>query len=62
MKILQQLKYGDADADYIYANRVCKDFEVKNLGKYYDLYVNGDTLLQTDVFENVRKVYQNLSF
>ena len=26
------------DADYAHAKRVCKDFEIKNLGEYYDLY------------------------
>ena len=25
--------------------RVCKDFEIKNLGEYQDLYVQSDTLL-----------------
>ena len=25
------------DADYIHAKRVCKDFEIKNLGEYHDL-------------------------
>ena len=32
--------------------RVCKDFEIKNLGGYHDLYVQSDTLLLADVFEN----------
>ena len=45
---------GITDADYAYANRVCKDFEIKNLGEYYDLYVQSDTLLLADVFENLR--------
>ena len=27
------------DADYAYAKRVFKDFEIKNLGEYHDLYV-----------------------
>ena len=26
------------DADYAHANKVCKDFEIKNLGEYHDLY------------------------
>ena len=33
------------DADYIYAKRVCKDFEIKNLGKYHDFYLKYDALL-----------------
>ena len=33
------------DADYDLAKRVCKDFEIKDLGKYHDLYVQSDTLL-----------------
>ena len=27
------------DADYTHANRVCKDFEIKNVDEYHDLYV-----------------------
>ena len=26
------------DADYAHAKRVCKNFEIKNVAKYYDLY------------------------
>ena len=41
---------------------VCKDFETKNLGEYYDLYVQSNTLLLADVFENFRdnclKIYE----
>ena len=40
------------DADYARAKRVCKDFEIKNLGEYHDLYVQSNTLLLADVFEN----------
>ena len=28
-----------SDADYAYAKRVCKDFEIKNLGEYHELLV-----------------------
>ena len=27
------------DADYMHAKRVCKDFEIKHLFEYYDLYL-----------------------
>ena len=45
------------DADYSDAKRVCKDFEIKNFGEYYDLYVQRDTLLLADVFENLRNIF-----
>ena len=41
--------------DYIHANNVFKTFKLNNLGDYHDLYVQGDTLLLADVFENFRK-------
>ena len=51
-----------SDIDYRHANNVFKKFKLKNLGEYHDLYVNSDTLLLADVFENFRnmcmKVYE----
>ena len=41
------------DLDYHYAKRICKDFELKNLGEYHDLYLESDTLLLADGFENL---------
>ena len=36
---------SNADADYMYAKRVYKDFEITNLGEYRDLCLKSDTLL-----------------
>ena len=38
------------DTDYTHVKRVCKDFEIKHFGEYYDLYVQSDTLLLADLF------------
>ena len=42
------------DVDYKYAKIVFKNLINKNLGDYPDLYVQSDTLLLADVFENFR--------
>ena len=44
------------DADYAHAKTVCKDFKIKDLGEYHDFYVQSDTLLLGDVFENFRNM------
>ena len=44
------------DADYIHARSVCKDFEIRHLGEYYDLYLKSNTLFLAVVFENFRKM------
>ena len=40
------------EADYVHAKILWKDFEIKNVGEYYDLYVQSDTWLLADVFNN----------
>ena len=44
-----------SETDYRHANNVFKTFKLTNLGDYHDLYVQSDTLLLADVFENFRK-------
>ena len=50
------------DIDYRHGNNVFKRFKLKKLGAYHDLYVQSNTLLLADVFENFRnmclKVYE----
>ena len=43
-----------SDIDYRHANNVFKRFKLENLGNYHDLYVQSDTLLLADVFNNFR--------
>lgn len=43
---------GITYADYKYVESVCEDFRIQNLGEYQDQYVQRDTLLLVDVFEN----------
>ena len=39
-RFTSHLNIGDiTDVDYTFAKRVCKDFKVKNLEEYHDLYV-----------------------
>ena len=40
--------------DYRHGNNVFKIFKLNNLGEYHGLYVQSDTLLLADVFENFR--------
>ena len=41
-----------SDIDYRHANNVFKVSKLENLGNYHDLYVQSDTLLLADVFNN----------
>ena len=41
------------DKDYLHAQKVFKEFCI-NIGEYHNLYVQSDTLLLADIFENFR--------
>ena len=45
-----------SDEDYEPVQKVWNVFEIKNGGEYHDLYVQSDTLLLADVFENIRNM------
>ena len=45
---------GITKEDLKHVKKVCDKFKIKNLGEYHDLYVQSDTLLLADVFQNFR--------
>ena len=50
-------KEGITDENYSHAQKVWKIFEIKDIGEYYDLYVQWDALSLADVFDNFRDKY-----
>ena len=47
---------GVLDEEYEHAQKLWKEFKIKNLGEYLDLYLKSDVLLLTDVFEEFRNI------
>ena len=43
-------------ADNAHTKKACKYFEIKHLREYHDLYVQSDTLLLANVFENFKNM------
>ena len=48
------------DIDYRHGNNVFNNSKLNNLGDYHDLYVQSDTLLLADVFDNFRDMCINV--
>ena len=51
---------GITDEDHNHYKKVFKEFGLKDRGEYHDLYVQSDTLLLADVFENFSDKYIEL--
>ena len=49
-----------SDGDYTNTQKIWDVFEIKSLGEYHDLYVQSDTLLLADIFENFRNMCLNI--
>ena len=47
---------GISDEDYAHTQKAWDVSEINNRGEYHDLYVQSDTLLLADVFENFRNM------
>ena len=47
---------GISNEDYEHSQKVWEVFEINNRDEYHDLYVQSDTLLVADVFENFRNM------
>ena len=47
---------GVSDQDYKHACKVWRDFGIRNLGEYHNLYLRTDVILLANVFEEFRRV------
>ena len=47
---------GVGDKEYKHACNVWREFRIRNMGEYHDLYLKTDTILPANVFESFRSV------
>ena len=47
---------GVSDGDYEHACRVWREFGIRNMGEYHDLYLRTNVILLANVFESFRQV------
>ena len=47
---------GVSDGDYEHACRAWREFRIRNMGEYHDLYLRTDVILLANVFESFRRV------
>ena len=47
---------GVGDKEYEHARNVWREFKIRNMGEYHDLYLKTDTMLLANVFESFRSV------
>ena len=47
---------GVSDEDYEHACRVWREFGIKNMGEYHDLYLRTDVILLANLFKSFRRV------
>ena len=60
-KVFSHLNMEDITVeDYAHGKRVCKHFEMNNLGEYHDFSVQRDTLLSADAFGNFKNMCINI--
>ena len=47
---------GVSDTDYEHTCSVWREFGIRNMGEYHDLYLRTDVILLANVFESFRRV------